>query len=126
MRFLAAAIVLSFPVLDLLATTRFARWTGLSVWIWLAVGLFAGLALLRNERVAFHARTVAAMHGEASILRELLDSGRKILAGLLFVLPGVVSDLVALGLLLLPINTGLRVQSVARSGAIDGDYRRLD
>ncbi len=126
MRFLAAAIVLSFPVLDLLATTRFARWTGISTWIWLAGGLVAGIALLRNERVAFHARTVAAMHGEASILRELLDSGRKVLAGCLFILPGVVSDLFGLGLLLLPINTGLRMQSAMRSGTIDGEYRRLD
>ncbi|HQU49227.1 MAG TPA: FxsA family protein [Casimicrobiaceae bacterium] len=126
MRFLAAAIVLSFPVLDLLATTRFARWTGLSVWIWLAVGLCAGLALLRNERGAFHTRTVAAMHGEASILRDLLDSGRKVLAGLLFLLPGIVSDLAGLGLLLLPINTGLRTQPAGRGAAIDGVSRRID
>ncbi len=126
MRFLAFAIVLSFPVLDLLATARFARWTGISTWIWLAGGLVAGVALLRNERVAFHARTVAAMHGEASMLRELLDSGRKVLAGFLFILPGVMSDLFALGLLLLPINTGLKTQSAMRGGAIDGDFRRLD
>lgn len=126
MRFLAFAIVLSFPVLDLLATARFARWTGISTWIWLAGGLVAGVALLRNERVAFHARTVAAMHGEASMLRELLDSGRKVLAGFLFILPGVMSDLFALGLLLLPINTGLRTQSAMRGGSIDGDFRRLD
>ena len=126
MRFLAFAIVLSFPVLDLLATARFARWTGVSLWVWLAGGLVAGIALLRNERVAFHSRTVAAMHGEASMLRELLDSGRKVLAGFLFILPGVVSDLFGLGLLLLPINTGLRTQSAMRGGAIDADYRRIE
>ena len=33
--------------------------------------------------------TVAAMHGEQPLLRGLLDSGRKVLAGLLFILPGV-------------------------------------
>lgn len=126
MRFLAVAIVLSFPVLDLFATARFARWTGVSLWVWLAGGLVAGIALLRNERVAFHSRTVAAMHGEASMLRELLDSGRKVLAGFLFILPGVVSDLFGLGLLLLPINTGLRTQSAMRGGAIDADYRRIE
>ena len=126
MRFLAVAIVLSFPILDLLATARFARWTGISTWIWLAGGLVSGIALLRNERGAFHTRTVAAMHGDAPTLRELLDSGRKVLAGFLFIMPGVVSDLFALGLLLLPINTGLRTQSAMRGGAIDGNYRRID
>jgi UPF0716 protein FxsA len=106
MRFVAAAIVLFFPVLDLIATIRFARWTGVPVWLWLAAGLLAGAALLRNERVAFRTRTVAAMHGEASILRGMLDSGRKVLAGFLLILPGVVTDLFAIGLLMLPINVG--------------------
>ena len=126
MRLLAVAIVLSFPILDLLLTIRFARWTGIPVWIWLAGGLVAGAALLRTERVAFRARTVAAMHGERSILRDMLDSGRKVLAGFFFIVPGVVSDLFALGLLMLPINVGRRMRPEPASGAIDTDYRRLD
>lgn len=130
MRFLAVAIVLSFPVLDLLVTLRFARWTGIPMWIWLFGGLVAGIALLRTERLAFRARTVAAMHGEGSILRGMLDSGRKVLAGFLFILPGVVSDLFGLGLLLLPINVGrsIRTEGVSAhaSTAIDTDWRRVD
>jgi UPF0716 protein FxsA len=126
MRFLAVAIVLSFPILDLLATIRFARWTGIPMWIWLAGGLVAGAALLRTERVAFRARTVAAMHGEASILRGMLDSGRKVLAALFFIVPGVVSDLFALGLLMLPINVGRNMRPEPASGAIESEFRRLD
>ena len=125
MRFIAIAIVLSLPVLDLLATVRFARWTGISVWVWLAGGLVAGIALLRNERLAFRARTVVAMHGEASTLRGMFDSGRKVLAGFLFIMPGVVSDLIALGLLLLPINVGRGLHPEPAS-AIDSDWRRVD
>ena len=126
MRFLAVAIVLTFPILDLVATARFARLTGIPMWVWLFGGLIAGVALLRNERVAFRARTVAAMHGEASILRGMLDSGRKVLAGFLFILPGVMSDLIGLGLLLLPINVGRGMRTEAASGSIDGDYRRIE
>lgn len=130
MRFLAVAIVLTFPVLDLLATFRFARWTAIPIWVWLFGGLIAGIALLRTERVAFRTRTVAAMHGEASILRGMLDSGRKVLAGFLFILPGVVSDLFGLGLLLLPINVGRSMRpegaSAHASTAINADWRRVD
>ena len=126
MRFIAAAIVLSFPVLDLLATIRIAKWTAVPLWLWLAAGLLAGAALLRNERVAFRARTVAAMHGEASILRGMLDSGRKVLAGFLFIVPGVVSDLFGIGLLMLPINVGRGLRPEPASGAIDADYRRIE
>ena len=129
MRFVAAAIVLAFPVLDLLATARFARWSTVPVWAWVAGGLVAGIALLRSEGLAFRSRTVAAMHGDVSLLRGLLDSGRKVLAAFLFILPGVVSDLVGLGLLMLPINVGrgLRADpaSALRGGALDGDWRRI-
>ena len=126
MRFLAVAIVLTFPILDLVATARFARLTGIPMWVWLFGGLIAGVALLRNERVVFRARTVAAMHGEASILRDMLDSGRKVLAGFLFIVPGVVSDLFALGLLMLPINVGRTMRPEPASGAIESEFRRLD
>lgn len=132
MRFILLAIVLAFPVVDLYATLRFARWTGVPVWAWLAVSLAAGLFLLRNERLAFRANTVAAMHGQQPLLRGLLDSGRKVLAGFLFLVPGVLSDLLALALLALPINVGhdlgARTAPIGRPGAraIDGEFRRVD
>ena len=36
MRFVVLAIVLMFPLLDLVVTARFARWTGVPMWMWLA------------------------------------------------------------------------------------------
>ena len=107
--------------------------TGIPVWMWLLLSTTAGFVLLRNERGAFRASTAASMHGEQFALRGLFDSGRKVLAGALFLLPGVISDLVALLLLALPLNVGhdLEPQSAhpyrrGRPGAFDGDYRRVD
>ena len=129
MRFVLLAIVLAFPVIDLFATVRFARWTGIPVWMWLAASTAAGFVLLRNERVAFRQNTAAAMHGQQFALRGLFDSGRKVLAGVLFILPGVLSDLLALALLALPLNVGLEPQAAhpnrrGRSDAFDGEFRR--
>ena len=131
MRFVLLAIVLAFPVIDLLATVRFARWTGVPVWMWLAASTTVGFLLLRSERVAFRANTAAATHGEQFGLRGLFDSGRKVLAGVLFLLPGVISDLMALVLLALPLNVGhdLEPQSApsyrrGRSRLFDGEARR--
>jgi UPF0716 protein FxsA len=126
MRFVVLAIVLAFPLLDLYATVRVARWTGVPVWIWLALPMTAGLLLLRNERVNFRSHMIAAMHGEQSLLRGLVDSGRKVAAAMLFLLPGIVSDLIALVLLALPINLGRHAEAMAGSSAIEGHYRRLD
>jgi len=133
MRFLVLLIVLSFPVLDMLATIRFARWTGIPTVLYLAVSAIAGLALLRHERVAFRAKTLAALRGDRPLLRGQLDSARKILAALLLILPGLISDLIALVLLLLPFNLGSPLTpqpaGVSRSfsrDALDGEYRRID
>jgi UPF0716 protein FxsA len=134
MRFVFLAIVLAFPMLDLYATVRVARWTGVPVWAWLGTSLVGGFLLLANERLAFRANIAAAMHGEQSVLRGLLDSGRKVLAGFLLLLPGVISDVLALVLLALPLNVGRRFEPVAAAGraraargdALEGRFRRLD
>ena len=47
MRFLVLLIVLAFPVIDVLATLRFARWTGVP-----AVGVDARLDGRRDAAVA--------------------------------------------------------------------------
>lgn len=129
MRFVVLLIVLSFPVLDVLATIRFARWTGVPTLVWLAASALAGMALLRHERVAFRAQTLAALRGDRPLLRGQLDSARKILAALLLILPGIISDLLALLLLLLPFNLGgpfaPQPAGVGRA-SLDGEYRRVD
>jgi len=60
MRFVVLAILLALPAADLYFTARLARWTGVPLWIWLAGSFLLGLLLLRNERIEFRARTVAA------------------------------------------------------------------
>ena len=134
MRFvLLLAILLGFPVVDLYATVRIAQWSGAPVWVWLAISVVSGIALLRNERLAFRARTLAALRGDEPLLRGVVDSGRKVLAGFLLLLPGVVSDLIALALLMLPLNVGSAFGAAGAAArppfgrrSIDGEYRRLE
>ena len=134
MRFVMLAIVLIFPVVDLVVTARFARWTGVPLWMWLAGSAAMGLWVLANERVQFRTRALAAFRSD-SLLRGLLDSGRRVLAGVLLVVPGVLTYVLALLLLMLPINQrgGFGPQPVAAGRSpyrerrtLDGDYRRLD
>src|SRR5438874_6750656 len=133
MRFVVLLIVLSFPVIDVMATLRFARWTGIPALAWFAASALAGALLLRNERLTFRAKTLAALRGDQPLLRGLLDSGRRVLAALLLILPGVISDVIALLLLLLPFNLGapFATQSAAIGRGfgretIEGDYRRTE
>ena len=83
MRFVVLAIVMLFPLVDLVVTARFARWTGVPMWMWLTGSAIGGLWVLTHERHQFRARTLAAFRGDQSLLRGLLDSGRRVLAGML-------------------------------------------
>lgn len=129
MRFVMLSIVLIFPLVDLFITARFARWSGVPLWMWLGGSALAGLWVLANERGQFRARTLAAFRSD-SLMRGLLDSGRRVLAGVLLIVPGILSDCLALLLLLLPINQrggfGPQPVTAGRSRTLDGDYRRLD
>ena len=74
---------------------------------------------------------LAIYTGAQSLMRGLLDSGRRVLAGMLLVVPGILTDIVALVLLALPINQrgAFDPQPVTAGRArrtLDGDYRRLD
>ena len=129
MRFVVMLIVLIFPILDVVVTMRFARWTGIPAAALLLGPAIAGSLLLRHERVAFRARTLAALRGDQPLLRGLLDSGRKVLAAILLIVPGLVSDLMALTLLLLPLNLGASFAPMTAGTVrrvVDGDYRRVD
>ena len=129
MRFVVMLIVLIFPILDVMATMRFARWTGIPATALMIAPAIAGSLLLRHERVAFRAHTLAALRGDRPLLRGLLDSGRKVLAAILLIVPGIVSDLMAMTLLLLPLNVGGSFAPMSAGtvrGPLDGDFRRLD
>lgn len=133
MRVVLLLILLAFPIVDLSVTVRIARWTGIPIWLWLGLSTAGGFLLLRNERLAFREHLVASMHGEQPLLRGLLDSGRKVLAAFLLLLPGLISDLFAVVLLAFPLNLnrgfGAAVAEgspVVRRTPLDGEYRRLD
>jgi UPF0716 protein FxsA len=135
MRFVVLSILMLFPLLDLVVTARFARWSGVPMWMWLTGSAIAGLWVLTNERGQFRARTLAAFRGDEPLLRSLLDSGRRVLAGMLLIVPGILTDLIALVLLMLPINQrgafGPQPATAGRAPyrertTLDGDFRRLD
>jgi UPF0716 protein FxsA len=126
MRLLLIAILLGFPLLEALVLLRLAQTMGWWVLAWVVLSACAGVALLKNARYTLVTQLAAGLaNGEFSI-SALGYSARTVLAGLLLIFPGVVSDLIAITLLLLP---GPRVAdkqpAPRRAGTlIEGEFRR--
>jgi UPF0716 protein FxsA len=127
MRFLLIAILLGFPVLEVVVLVRMGETLGWWILAWVILAACAGMALIKEARFALVARLAAGLaQGEFSIVA-LTDSARTVLAGLFLIFPGVVSDLIALTLLLWP-SPRLATESVTRrvspGSIIEGEFRR--
>jgi len=127
MRLLLIVILLGFPILELVVLVRLSHTLGWWVLAWVVLAACAGMALIKEARFAMIARLTAGLaQGEFSIAA-LTDSARTVLAGLLLIFPGVVSDLIAITLLLLP---GPRLAGESHSRRerggtlIEGEFRR--
>jgi UPF0716 protein FxsA len=127
MRLFLFAILLGFPLLEALVTVRLAQTMGWWVLAWMVLSAVAGMALIKEARLSLVAQLAAGIAQGRFPILALTDSARTVLAGLLLIFPGVVSDLIALTILLLP---GPRVvadnaQRRERRGTfIEGEFRR--
>jgi UPF0716 protein FxsA len=127
MRLLLIAILLGFPLLEVVVLVRMSETLGWWILAWVVLAACAGMALIKEARFALVARLAAGLaHGRFPITA-LTASARTVVAGILLIFPGVVSDLIALTLLLLPgprfvSETASRRET--RRAIIEGEFRR--
>jgi len=126
-RLVLLAILLGFPLLEAVVLVRLGA-DGHGWWMlaWCTLAACAGMALIKEARFALVARLAAALAEGRFNIAALVDSARTVVAGLLLIFPGVVSDLVALTLLLLPSPRPAveRAPARHRGTIIDGEFRR--
>lgn len=119
-------LILVFPALEIY--TLFALGPSIGWWLllWLIASTVAGIWLIKLERMAVFGRLIASLQSGKSPVSALLASGRVLAAGLLLLFPGVISDVMALIILLLPGGTWPRRAPPPRSDVIEGEWARVD
>lgn len=117
-------ILLGFPAAEVVVMVLLAQKIGWWLLAWLVGSAVAGITLIREERFAVFGRVMAAAQQGGDPLRAMLTSGRLMLAGVLLVFPGVISDGLALLILLWPRR---RAKPRGRElDIIEGQFRRED
>lgn len=127
MRFLLLAILLGFPLAEAALLVTVGQGHALWVVAWLVLSAVMGVVLIKQARFELLARLTASFTQGRFSLAALIDSGKTVLAGILLIFPGVISDMMALILLLIPTRSPeFEFQAVpaSRFGAIEGEYRR--
>jgi UPF0716 protein FxsA len=118
----------AFPLVEAWSLVWLGGKIGWWTLAWVAAAFAMGLALIRVERLAFAPRMLFNLQQGHHPLRALLASTRLFLAGGLLMFPGLVTDVLAVALLLFP-GTWRRPAarasgSSASDGAIEGEFRR--
>ncbi len=120
-------LALSFPVLEALGIFWIAQAIGWWVLVWLAVAGMAGLMLIRFERTAWSLRLLSTLRSGEPLGVSLFASGRVLIAGVLLLFPGIISDIIAVIWLLLPGTRLKRSASIPRAAndeILEGEFRR--
>lgn len=126
-------IALAFPVLEIIGLVRV--WDQIGAWtlLWLLAAVLAGGALIALERAAFMPVMAATLMAGGNPIDAVKASGLRFLAGLLLIFPGVLSDGMALFLLVWagfrrPLAGPVRRPpgAAANDDVIEGDFRRVD
>jgi UPF0716 protein FxsA len=136
MRFIVLALILGFPIAEGTLLYHLAVGPqGHGGWVlaWLIFAAIGGVVLIKQARFSLVSRLASALSQGQFSLAAVIDSFRTVLAGLLLIFPGLISDLLALCLLLMPVRepayervrSNTRPDQPARSGSvIDGEFRR--
>jgi UPF0716 protein FxsA len=117
-------ILLCFPALEIYTLFRVADVIGWWLAVWLVASGVMGVWLIRLEKLAFHGRLLFSLQVGKSPLAAIFDSSRNLLAGVLLIFPGVISDVIAMILLLLPSPRNNGIEVPVQDGVIEGSYRR--
>ncbi len=101
MPFLIFFLVISLPVIEVASIVEVSRLVGpLATFLLLAAGVAFGAFLIRTQSMTMGRRAYEAMQAGTRPEQTMLDGTAVIFAGLLFIIPGFFTDLLALFLLL--------------------------
>lgn len=102
MPFIIFFILISLPVLEVASIVEVSRWVGpLATFLLLAASVTLGAFLVRSQSLVVGRRILRAMQAGLPPEKPLLDSGMIALAGILFMIPGFITDIAAI-LILIP------------------------
>ena len=104
MRLFVAIILLAFPVAEIYLLITLGQRYGWWLILYLVVITYLGLQLIRGEKQVMSAKVMQSLKAGDNPMKTIMGSARNMVAGILLVIPGVMTDIIAAILLLIPIQ----------------------
>ena len=97
-------ILLAFPFAEIFVLVKLAQAYGWWLLVYLVVITYLGLQLIRGEKLLISAKMMQSLSAGGNPIKTMLGSARNMVAGVLLIIPGVITDTIAVILLLIPIS----------------------
>lgn len=129
MRLIILLTLLGLPVAEIwiliYLTHRYDWW----VFFYLVVVAMLGLQLIRQEKILFLGRMMRNLIQGGGPLKSIFGSARYIIAGILLIIPGIITDIIACILLIIPVKKLKHASPETATGSpdkeiIEGEFRR--
>jgi len=143
MRFLLiVAILLAFPILEIWLLVELGNRYGIWLLVYLLTVAILGWRLLLDEKVLMLGRMTQTLAQGGTPAKALFGSAKNLIAGILLIIPGVLTDALAVILLFIPAAKPMFTQPMpgdpthgaarassakaANDDVIEGEFRRED
>lgn len=129
MRIFILLALLAFPVTEIWILIKLADQYGWWVLFYLVAMGLLGLQLIRDEQSLLSGRMMQNLNQGGNPIKAIFGSARNIIAGILLIIPGVITDLIAVILLLIPVRKDVQTASnhtrkAANDDVIEGEFHR--
>ena len=127
MRLLFTIFLLSFPVIEIWGIFKLSHLYGWWFFLYMILVTYLGWRLIKEEKQLVFTKLMGAMGQGGNPIKAMIGSARNLFAGILFIIPGVITDFFAVILLLIPIkdSSSQNIHS-SEEDVIEGEYRRDD
>lgn len=123
-------ILLAFPVAEIWLLVQLGNRYGWWLLVYLVLVAVLGWRLLQEEKLRMLGRMAQTLSQGGTPAKALFGTAKNLLAGILLIVPGVMTDVIAVILLLLPspkVKPGQRYAGkAANDDVIEGEFRRED
>lgn len=127
MRLLFTILLLAFPVIEIWGIFKLSTLYGWWFFLYMILVTYFGWRLIKEEKQLVFSKLMGAMGRGGNPIKAMLGSARNLFAGILFIVPGVMTDFFAVILLLIPIkDSSPQNINPTEEDVIEGEYRRDD
>ena len=135
MRLIFILSLISLPFFEIWGLFKLGGLYGWWFFLYIVIMAILGWQLIQDEKTLVLARVMNMMTQGGNLFSVLLGSAKNLLAGVLFLFPGVITDLFGFILLMIPIQNSMNKASSPFSESrknntensddvIEGEYRR--